>query len=110
VPNGPGAHEARTAEPKPSTVAHAVARPPFLPRTDVAPAASRTPPSIARAVATLPATSAATSVEAAPPDVHIHIGRIELTAVPEAPVPRRTPKSPKSPLSLDDYLRAKGGA
>jgi hypothetical protein len=37
------------------------------------------------------------------PDVHIHIGRIELAAV--APPPRREPAAAAKPTSLDDYLR-----
>jgi hypothetical protein len=38
-------------------------------------------------------------------EIHIHIGRIEVTAVqePAAPAPRRKPKG-REPMSLDDYL------
>jgi hypothetical protein len=44
------------------------------------------------------------------PHVHIHIGRIELTAVPEPAPSRRKPGPAKKPMSLDDYLerRRKG--
>lgn len=41
---------------------------------------------------------------AAPAEVHIHIGRIEVTAMPEAPAPKRARKAGSAPLSLDDYL------
>jgi hypothetical protein len=49
---------------------------------------------------------------AAPTDVHITIGRIEVTAVhPPAASPRK-PREARAPMSLDDYLtrRQKGGA
>jgi hypothetical protein len=43
------------------------------------------------------------------PDVHIHIGRVELTAIaPPAPV-RRESASGRKPMSLDEYLRRRGG-
>jgi hypothetical protein len=37
-------------------------------------------------------------------EVHIHIGRIDVTAVHEAPPPRRKPASTQAPMSLDSYL------
>ncbi len=39
------------------------------------------------------------------PEVHIHIGRIELTAVPPPAAPRRESASGKKPMSLDEYLQ-----
>jgi len=42
-----------------------------------------------------------------PAEVHIHIGRIEVTAVPEAPPPRRRPAKKQAPMSLDAYLAAR---
>ena len=64
----------------------------------------------ARAIATLPRAPEISRAEAAPtPDVHIHIGRIELTALPEATPPRRSSKPAKAPLSLDEYLRGRSG-
>jgi hypothetical protein len=48
--------------------------------------------------------------EAARPDVHIHIGRIELTAAPDSPAPRRSSKPAKKPMSLDDYLQRRTGS
>lgn len=40
-------------------------------------------------------------------EVHIHIGRIEVTAVQEAPAPRATPRKKPAPMSLDTYLAAR---
>jgi hypothetical protein len=37
-------------------------------------------------------------------EVHIHIGRIDVTAVHEAPPPRRKQASTQAPMSLDAYL------
>jgi hypothetical protein len=37
-------------------------------------------------------------------EVHIHIGRIDVTAVHEAPPPRRKTAPARAPRSLDDYL------
>ena len=45
-----------------------------------------------------------------PPDVHIHIGRIELTAVSEPPAPPRSSKPAKKPMSLDEYLQHRSGS
>lgn len=41
-------------------------------------------------------------------EVHIHIGRIDVTAVHEAPAPRRRTAAPPAPLSLDGYLAERG--
>jgi hypothetical protein len=43
-------------------------------------------------------------------DVHIHIGRIEVTAVHEAAPPRRRPTPTASLMSLDAYLAKRGRA
>lgn len=42
-------------------------------------------------------------------EVHIHIGRIEVTALhePAPPVRQRAPAAARAPLSLDDYLAAR---
>jgi hypothetical protein len=50
---------------------------------------------------------AASRVEAIAPEVNIHIGRIELTAVLAQPPARREPPAPKT--SLEDYLRRRSG-
>ena len=48
------------------------------------------------------------AAEAPQPDVHIHIGRIELTAVPER-APSRPARTSKKPMTLDEYLQGRGG-
>jgi hypothetical protein len=52
------------------------------------------------------ATHAVASAE--PSEVHIHIGRIEVTAMHEAAPPRRPPVPRPSPMSLDAYLAKRG--
>jgi hypothetical protein len=45
----------------------------------------------------------------AAPDVHIHIGRVELTAL-QPPAPRPAPRrEEKKPMSLEEYLRQRDG-
>jgi len=39
-----------------------------------------------------------------PTEVHVHIGRIEVTAVAEATPARSKPRTGKAPMSLDEYL------
>jgi hypothetical protein len=47
---------------------------------------------------------------AAAPDVHIHIGRVELTAItPAAPARRESAANGKKPMSLEEYLRRRSG-
>lgn len=47
---------------------------------------------------------------AAVPDVHIHIGRVELTALTAPAEPRRKPaRTAAATMSLDDYLRGRSG-
>jgi hypothetical protein len=44
------------------------------------------------------------------PDVHIHIGRVELTAVTSAaPARRESAANSKKPMSLEEYLRRRSG-
>jgi hypothetical protein len=43
------------------------------------------------------------------PDVHIHIGRVELTAITSAAPPRRESAANKKPMSLEEYLRRRSG-
>lgn len=40
-----------------------------------------------------------------PAEVHVHIGRIEVTALQEPPPTRRQPRPGIQPMSLDDYLK-----
>jgi hypothetical protein len=41
-------------------------------------------------------------------EVHVSIGRIEVTAVHESPPPKRQAPTPSKPLSLDEYLARRG--
>jgi hypothetical protein len=44
------------------------------------------------------------------PDVHIHIGRVELTAITPPAAPRReSPANAKKPMSLEEYLHRRSG-
>jgi hypothetical protein len=63
-----------------------------------APLAGRRPP---------PREPRAPQAERQPDEIQIHIGRIEVTAVP--PPPPRVPRPPDRSLSLDDYLRRRSG-
>ncbi|AMP37653.1 hypothetical protein [Ralstonia solanacearum] len=72
------------------------------------------PQALARLPARLQPAPAADSMEAAsaarePTEVHIHIGRIEVTAVQEAAPARRGPATPASAPSLDAYLAKRSG-
>jgi len=44
-----------------------------------------------------------------PTEVHVHIGRIEVTAVHEPAPPKRTRQPARKPMSLDEYLSRRGG-
>ncbi|WP_260494012.1 hypothetical protein [Pseudomonas sp. J452] len=41
--------------------------------------------------------------------MHIHIGRIEVTAIQESAPSKRTSRKGAAPLSLDDYLAKRKG-
>lgn len=41
-------------------------------------------------------------------EVHVSIGRIEVTAVHESPAPKRQAPIPAKPLSLNEYLARRG--
>jgi hypothetical protein len=47
---------------------------------------------------------------AEPTEVHVHIGRIEVTAVHEPPAPHRPAPPRAAPMSLQAYLATKGRA
>jgi len=51
----------------------------------------------------------ASSPETQSPTVHVNIGRIEVRAVTPPPAPPRRQVEPSAKLSLDDYLRQRGG-
>lgn len=99
----------------PNTVPHATkadaTRPeapaPLLPSS----AGSHAQPSAAVLRAASAAAAVQQGTQAAPPqdtEVHIHIGRIEVTAVHEAPRPRARPRERAQPMSLDAYLARRG--
>jgi hypothetical protein len=63
----------------------------------------------ARLVRDRPAPQPSRLEAAAPADVHIHIGRVELTAVaPAAPAGRGAAATVRKPMSLEEYLRQRG--
>lgn len=87
---------------------------PLLPRSEAPTAihAGGTPASNAQPLGTLRAPPALTmprpsvaAVAAGPTEVHVHIGRIEVTAQPAAQAPKRPARERAQPLSLDAYLK-----
>ena len=80
--------------------------PPLLPLQRVA----RVLPQQALAASTpSPAAAARPPIEETT-EVHVSIGRIEVTAVQEAPPPRREPARPRKPKSLEEYLATRQGS
>lgn len=76
---------------------------PLMPRTAGDPAAMpRVSPASPHRDAWPPTATASTTDDAT--EVHVHIGRIDVTAVHEAAPPRRKPASMPGPMSLDSYL------
>ena len=79
-------------------------------QADVSPAGPRAPEPLLPSRAAAPTTNsvAAMQIPAAtsevPNEVHVHIGRIEVTAVQSSEAPRRKAKAAQQPMSLDDYL------
>ncbi len=72
-----------------------------------------TAPTAAPNTARPPAWSAATAHVAAsePAEVHVHIGRIDVTALRESvPAPQRRPAATPAPMSLEAYLAQRGRA
>jgi hypothetical protein len=129
----PGEPESETSIPAARDgmdVADAIVRPaaaePGIPRRPVP--AARAPQAVAsaraprvraravpqRAAPPLPPDHGARPVEAlagggeAPPDVHIHIGRIELTALAAPAPPRERPARPAPAMPLGEYLQRRG--
>jgi hypothetical protein len=78
--------------------------PPLLPPACTAASAT---PSAARHTAALPQLRAGAGGEDTT-EVHIHIGRIEVTAAHETPRARAEPRSKQAPMSLGAYLAARG--
>jgi hypothetical protein len=67
------------------------------------------PPPDAAAESAVPRTGPYVAVGATvaepPTEVHVHIGRVELTAVTESPPPQRKTRSARPGRSLDEYLQ-----
>jgi hypothetical protein len=80
--------------------------PPLLPLQRVA---RFLPPPAVAASTPSPAAAARPAIEETT-EVHVSIGRIEVTAVQEAPPPRREPGRPRKPRSLEEYLARRQGS
>ncbi|WP_275630165.1 hypothetical protein [Pseudomonas sp. 273] len=117
VIHAPGGAPAETAAPTPvamhETPPHHQA-PTRADATPPSPTTPRLPPLLApMAPATAPqprvAPPQAEPVPRQPDEVHIHIGRIEVTAIQETAPARREARKGPPPLSLDDYLARRNG-
>jgi hypothetical protein len=72
--------------------------------------AARPPPAAApRAHRTAAPSVSARHAASEPHEVQIHIGRIEVTAVPPAPANAPVARPRRSATSLDEYLRRRNG-
>lgn len=97
-----------------------------VPTTELAPSPLRLPtaeqaalqpnahllmPTLPRTEPTTPAPSAFNPPPAAPAadEIHVHIGRIEVTAVRESAPAKPSARTPQPTLSLDDYLARRRG-
>ena len=82
---------------------------PLMPRTArPAPLAPVAQPSARRFLPSQGASSANAANGDDSTEVHIHIGRIDVTAVQEAPPPRRRAAAAPPPMSLEGYLAQRG--
>ncbi|MED5607476.1 hypothetical protein VV867_07245 [Pseudomonas sp. JH-2] len=117
VIHAPDAAPTETAAPTPlamhETPPHHQA-PPGVDAAPPSPAAPRLPPLLApmasaTAAPTRAAPPPAEPVPRQPDEVHIHIGRIEVTAIQETAPARREARKGPPPLSLDDYLARRNG-
>lgn len=97
--------ERSEARPSPSALAHRSAEPRPAPALRPRGESSAAPVRPSLPLRETPAMTQRPPATPEPvPDVHIHIGRIELTAI-TAPEPRRTAGAAQhKPMSLDDYL------
>lgn len=98
------AQDASPVGPAPSPATRRADPPPLMPAR--APEAGHAS-SPAQVPPTVTAWTAARSEATAEPEVHIHIGRIDVTAVHETPRPRAKPRERAQPVSLDAYLAAR---
>jgi hypothetical protein len=122
-PTGPSAHSTAAAR---THAEHRLREPPPLRRSpaDAVPTPLRpaTRPDRANSAAASPAPygrpqratgmanawpSGAPAPAEAPTEVHIHIGRIDVTALPATPAPRTARPTRTEPMSLDSYLKTR---
>jgi hypothetical protein len=107
VPHAPAPVPPAAEPPRPSVTAP-VARQADPPRLQQRPAALGLSPQLARRTAPA-APRAPMPVRGAPPPIEVTIGRVEIRAVaPAAPAPQRA-RAAGPRLTLDDYLRSRGG-
>jgi hypothetical protein len=98
TPAGSARHGALSAEPVADTSTDAQRLPaPLL-----------SPPAAASTLPQAPVATAATPRQPAD-EIHIHIGRIEVTAIQESAPSKRPVRKGTAPLSLDDYLARRKG-
>jgi hypothetical protein len=79
-------------------------------RPTIRPAAKQARELAAPTAATTAFAAAGTDAVDSPADVHIHIGRVEITALAAAPPARPRDSSARKPMTLDDYLRQRRAA
>jgi hypothetical protein len=99
TPAGSARHDALSSEPVAGTSTDA----PLLP----APLLS--PPAAASAQPKAPVAPVAAGPGQPADEIHIHIGRIEVTAIQETAPSKRPARKGAAPLSLDDYLARRKG-
>ena len=79
-------------------------------QADVSPTGPRAPEPLLPSHAAAPTANSVAAMQTpaatseAPNEVHVHIGRIEVTAVQSSEPPRRKAKAAQQPMSLNDYL------
>lgn len=103
-----GASRQTTVADGPRPRADADRMPPWLVTAPPPHAAHRPPAPVQQQAAPLRMPS---SAPAETTEVHVHIGRIEVTALQQQPpAPRKAPRAGRAPLSLDAYLARRRGA
>jgi hypothetical protein len=98
------------------TSRHAVPRHPAVETEAPAPPTSRRSTSQAGVRPSLPRAGHGVDLgvrsvpEPEPTEVNVHIGRIEVTAVPAQPAPKRVQRERPKPMSLSEYLQRRRGS
>lgn len=110
TPTVPGKRAAAAQTTEPPMRDERSARPPLQPASPAAGAMLTPAPHPARGAQARPTSprTRADSGAAPAPDIHIHIGRIELTAATPAAPAKRTAAPGARPMTLDAYLRQRG--